>query len=414
MSQPRPALDDVGVLAMVPDLWGPKWQVRHHVLTRLTRYFHVVWMEPALWLRDALSGRRPPPLDEPLPDSSVQVYQPGRWLPQLFRPLWAARLLHRIRLGNANRLLKMRGCRRLVLYLWRPLYAEALHCVRHDLSCYHIDDDYSFGGAWTDFEKFEPQALAGVDQVFIHSPGLIERKGSAHPHVTFAPNGVDYETYARSRPEPADLAGIPRPRIGYAGYLKPQLDWPLIARLAERHSDWSFVFVGAMTPSMVQSPQQYTGLVKALEELSGRPNVHFLGAKTTLELIAYPEHFDVCAMPYVIDEYTHCIYPMKLHEALAAGRPVVGSKIRSLVDFAETIRLAEGEDEWSEALAASLEPAAGAPELVASRRAVAKQHDWSRTVDTIAETIAGRLGPEDASRLQEAQRDAGAAPAREG
>ena len=61
--------------------------------------------------------------------------------------------------------------------------------------------------------------------------------------------------------------------------------------------------------------------------------MHFLGGKPSKSLGAYPQHFDVCLMPYVIDDYTRYVYPLKMHEYLAGGRPVVSSPIRSVEDF---------------------------------------------------------------------------------
>ena len=40
-------------------------------------------------------------------------------------------------------------------------------------------------------------------------------------------------------PEPPDLAAIPHPRIGWTGSLHPQLDYGLIATLAQRRPDWA-------------------------------------------------------------------------------------------------------------------------------------------------------------------------------
>ena len=67
-------------------------------------------------------------------------------------------------------------------------------------------------------------------------------------------------------------------------------------------------------------------LLSVLAELEEQPNVHFLGAKTPEELVGYPAHFDACIMPYRMDDYTKYIYPLKLHEYLASGRPVVASR----------------------------------------------------------------------------------------
>src|SRR4051794_23600223 len=50
---PSPCLADVGVLTLVPYAWESPWLSRHQILTRLAKYFHVVWCEPAPWWREA-------------------------------------------------------------------------------------------------------------------------------------------------------------------------------------------------------------------------------------------------------------------------------------------------------------------------------------------------------------------------
>jgi len=97
-------------------------------------------------------------------------------------------------------------------------------------------------------------------------------------------------------------------------------------------------------------------------------------------------------MPYTNDGYTKFIYPLKLHEDLAAGRPTVGTPIRSLVDFADVIAFPRTFDEWSAAIAEGLSPAANTPERCAARRAGARRFDWDDVVCSIARTIAERLG----------------------
>jgi glycosyltransferase involved in cell wall biosynthesis len=142
-----------------------------------------------------------------------------------------------------------------------------------------------------------------------------------------------------------------------------------------------------------------------VDEMTRFPNVHMLGAKSVRDLAAYPQHFDVCIMPYQINGYTNNIYPLKLNEYLASGRPVVGSPIRSLIDLRGLIGLATSADEWSSALTAALSPESGSPEAAAARRAVAQHFDWSELVYTIARTICERLGPEYAGRVRKLNLD---------
>jgi glycosyltransferase involved in cell wall biosynthesis len=386
-----PLLPEAGVVALVPYRWSQVWQPCNHILTRLARYFHVVWVNPAQNWSDAflnISNLRVPPHDA---GPGFSVYQAPAWLPALYRPGGLAEWASRKRLAQARERLVRCGCKKIILYIWRPEFAAALDSMPFDLSCYHIDDEYSFSTVDLPNSEQEARLIARVGQVFIHSPALLEKKGKINPNTTFAPNGVDFHSYAQSVPEPADIASVPHPRIGYSGHIKKQLNWPLILELTARHREWSFVFVGA--------PNRHPEIVGYLNELSRCPNVHFLGAKTVQQLATYPQHFDVCVMPYRLDDYTKYIYPLKLHEYLASGRPVVGAPIDSLLSFRDVVRLPETPGQWSEAIAESLAPPANSNEVRASRQALARRHDWSTLVRHIAATLASRLGPDVAHRF---------------
>jgi glycosyltransferase involved in cell wall biosynthesis len=388
----EPLLTDVGVLALVPDRWHLQWQPRHQVLTRLAHYFWVVWMNPPEPLQRSLllSMLRSRVENRPVREKGFIVHNPSPFLPQTYSPRWLAELTLRRRLQNARRVLLRRGCAKTVLYLWRPEFAGTLQRLPVDLSCYHIDDEYSFSTVELPILETEAQLIANVDQVFIHSRALLEKKGGINPHTTFVPNGVDFEAYSLPVPEPADLSNIPRPRVGYSGFIKRQLNWPLLVELTAQHPEWSFVFVGARSP--------HPEVATYLQELGRHKNVWFLGAKTAEELAAYPQHFDVCIMPYRVDDYTKYIYPLKLHEYLAAGRPTVGAPIRSLLEFADVIALPATTEEWSRAIRDAL--ATDTEDLRTKRQAVARRHDWQLVVRRIAETIAQRLGPGYSSRLE--------------
>jgi len=389
----KPLLPDIGVIALVPDHWSDLWQPRHQVLSRLASYFHVVWVDPAQEWPEVFTSRRFSKPAKLRATNGFIVYVPPRWLPNLYRPQWLARLSLQQRLRHARRALLARHCKKIILYLWRPDFAPALECVPFDVSCYHIDDEYSFSSVDQPIDEIEKRLISEVRQVFIHSAGLLEKKGNLNPHTAYVPNGVDYQAYASPLPEPMDLATIPHPRIGYTGFLKRMLDWPLIMMLSVDHPEWSFVFVGPA--------HAHPEVTQAMEELSGRRNVHFLGGKPTPELAAYPQHFDVCIMPYRADDYTKYISPLKLHEYLASGRPVVGTRIRSLQEFSDVVSLANTPHDWSAAISEALSPAANTAERRGARQAVAQRYDWQRLVAQIAYFMAERLGREYVDRFSE-------------
>ena len=380
-----PLLPEIGILGMPYHTFGSHWLTPHHVLTRLASYFQVLWLEPPHPWREIRAQRARRSAMAKLVTAhppSFGVHVPEPWLPLVYRPSWLGVALERARVRRAWRQLRRRGCRRFVLYLWHHQFESALEAGHHDLSLYHIDDEYSFTTEPPPMDPQERRVIGAVNQVFAISPGLMERKGGINPHTMFMPEGVDYRAYSTPVPEPKDLASIPHPRVGYTGTLKRQLDWPLLSALAHRHPEWSFVFVG---PRALDGENAAT-----LDAMARLPNVHLLGLKTVAELTAYPQHFDVCIMPYVVNGYTNNIYPLKLHEYLASGRPVVAAPIRSLQEFREMMALPGTVDEWSGALTAAL-AAPAAREAAAARKAVAQEYDWSELVHKIAQTICGRL-----------------------
>jgi glycosyltransferase involved in cell wall biosynthesis len=368
---------DVGILAITLDGWSERYTSRHQVLLRLDRYFQVSWVQPPHEWRDTWRAWRerrvattpPPPIVRPA----------ELWLPRFYSPSWLARATMRARIARARDALASRGCRRFVTYIWNPAMAAELHAVPYDLSLYHIIDEYSYAESERPIDEVESKLIAAVDQVIIHSPALMEKKGRINPHTVWIPNGVDFRAFSTPVPEPADLAAIPRPRIGYCGAIKKQIDWALLDRLSTRHPEWSWVFIGQR--------RHEDEIAARLNAMDAKANVHFLGEKTSHDLARYPQHFDVCTMPYVDNAYTRYIYPLKLHEYLAAGRPTVATPIKTLEGFTHVVSLAATEDEWSAALSRALEQEARSPEAVHARQAVASQYDWDALVERIANVI---------------------------
>jgi glycosyltransferase involved in cell wall biosynthesis len=385
MSLQQPRWGDVGIIALVPDQWSSVWMDRHHVLTRLASYFQVVWMYQPGW-RQCLSamGRRGVVAGASVATAgAMQVYEPGLWLPRLGRPSWLGRFTAKRRFERVHDMLRAQGCRKIVLYLWGIEFADAIDSIPHDLTIYNVSDEYSFSSTEVPVTTAEHRLLSTVGQVFIISPALMKKKGGINPHTDFVPAGVDYWRYATPMPEPNELRQIPHPRIGYLGHLKRNLDWNLLLELSANHPYWSFVFVGPKSP--------HPEIDDAINEMSRRPNVHFLGGRPAERLGEYVQHFDVCTMPYVVDDYTKYIYPGKMHEYLASGNPVVSAPVHSVHEFQSVITIATNTQEWSVAIQDALSERENTQGRRTARQAVASEYDWGRLVEKIANTIAARL-----------------------
>ena|SRR5579862_5530050 len=380
----------IGIISLSVDTWGARWNSRHQVLTRLARQFPVIWVNPAPeWRRAASIGRWTPRerTIDGLPNNFV-VHDSSTLTPIVYRPRWLSKALLRARLRRARASLIRRGCTQIVLYVWHVDYADAVSALPSELSIYHIYDEYSHSEHELPLDAAEERLVRSVGQVFTVSPTMQARKGVLNRHSTLISNGVDYDAFATPVPEPADIGAIPHPRLGYTGYVKKQIDWDMLLELAHRRPDWSFVFVGAR--------HVHPEIDAVLARLDALPNVHFLGEKPTSELSRYPQHFDVCLMPYRVNDYTKYIYPLKLHEYLATGRPIVSVPLPALHGAEHLVTIARGVDEWEQAIARQLEPAATDADRQRERRAEARSHDWSTIADRIATVIRERLAAREA------------------
>ncbi|HMI50453.1 MAG TPA: glycosyltransferase [Candidatus Saccharimonadales bacterium] len=383
----QPLLPEVGVVCIPPEYWDVAWlQTEHQVISRLSLFFRVVWMDPSENWRETLRDGLPsvPVFSNAKTFENLTVHRQEFWLPQFFKPRWLSRYTFLERVRRAQEYLRSQGCKKIVLYLWTPEYGLALEAGRWDLVAYHIDDEYSFSEIEVPTPPEELTVIRESGQVFVHSAPLMEKKGKINPHTSYSPNGVYYAAFATPVPEPVDIAAIPHPRVGYAGFIKKQLDWTLLRELVFRHPGWSFVFVGKQSP--------HPELDGILAELKAKGNVYFLGDKSAAELALYPQHFDVCLMPYELNDYTKFIYPLKLHEYLASGSPTISTPIPAVTPYNGLVALPTSIPEWESAIADSLRPEMNSQEKRAARQAVAKQHDWESLTRRIAGTMAERLG----------------------
>jgi glycosyltransferase involved in cell wall biosynthesis len=399
-----PIVPDVGIVAVTDDSWNGCWTTRHFLLQHLARFFRVAWLEPTRgpwWART--SRARASRASEWEVNTvrtagltGVTKYEPLPWLPDFYKLQSARRALRYLRYASVAWSLRRQGCRRVVLYVWRPTFVDALEARRRfDAVVYHIDDEYTFSETATPIPPAELRLIREADAVIVHSPQLAERKGGINRRTFVVPNGVDYDLHARRQEPPASVSAIPRPRIGYIGIVKKQLDMALLCKLAERSSAWSFVLVGPLG--------NLSGVEADFETLTHLPNVHLLGYQEPDELPAYEQAFDVCIMPYQVNHYTDCIYPLKLHEYLASGKPVVASDIRTLRDFSHVISLASGVDGWIAAIQASLTEEARSERSVSLRQAIAAQHDWRLLAAKTASIMGSLLGDDVRKRVPDIQ-----------
>jgi glycosyltransferase involved in cell wall biosynthesis len=126
--------------------------------------------------------------------------------------------------------------------------------------------------------------------------------------------------------------------------------------------------------------------------LDSEPNVHLLGPRAWTELPPFLAALDIGLIPYIRSAYTATVYPTKLFEYLAMGRPVVSSDLPEvrrlgLPEFA--VRIAPDHVRFIAAVRDAL--ADTDPSAPERRRELASQRDWAAIVARMAALISERL-----------------------
>lgn len=181
-----------------------------------------------------------------------------------------------------------------------------------------IDDwtDPALGGEWFD-PSVERSLVNEADLLCGSAPDLADRlKGLGGKGVLLVPNGVNAPIFGRAiGPVPDDFPAMDRPILGYHGSLYGDwFDWSALERVALTNPESHVVVIGDLPTSSPKMPH----------------NVHFLGLKRQIELPEYVGRFDVGLIPFVVNDTTHAVSPLKAFEYLAMGVPVAAPPLRSL------------------------------------------------------------------------------------
>ncbi|WP_434042554.1 MULTISPECIES: glycosyltransferase family 1 protein [Sorangium] len=281
-------------------------------------------------------------------------------------------------------MMKRHGITDHVLWYYTPMALSFSRHLAPAATVYDCMDELSaFAGAPPALKEREAELLRLSDLVFAGGASLYEAKRALHPSVHALPSSVDVAHFARaraaSRAEPADQAGIPRPRLGFFGVLDERLDVDLIAAVAALRPAWQIVLVG---PVAKIDPST----------LPRAPNIHLLGQKRYEELPAYLGGWDVALLPFARNEATRFISPTKTPEYLAGGKPVVSTSIRDVVQpYGELglVRIADAPRDFVAAVEAALAEDRGP--LLARADDLLGQRSWDATWATIERLLEGAL-----------------------
>jgi len=306
---------------------------KHHIMRILAGHTDVLWVESAGMRRPKLSN----PLDlrrivARLRRSAAGVQRDGNDRLHVVSPL-SIPLPGRGLATRVNRFLYKRTIKRALaglglkrpplLWVYTPTVAPYVGSIPRAGLVYHCVDRW---WAFSDYDAkvmrdCHEQLCREADVVFASAGELLQDCLKYTSRAYLLRHGVEWEHFARAAlapPErPAELRDIEGPIIGFFGLIHEWVDQDLLCRVAAAYPQATIVLIGRVQVDDAR--------------LRAMPNIRLLGQRPYAELPAYAAAFDVALVPFVRNELTAAVNPIKLREYLCAGLPVVATALPEIV-----------------------------------------------------------------------------------
>ena len=268
---------------------------------------------------------------------------------------------------------------RIILWVSSPAYLFSIPFIgKTDLLIYDRLDDFANMPGFGKETKFWDLILAKkADVVFSSSKKLNDFAKLHSRKPIILRNAVEYAHFDVSNKEvtcPPDLFSIPEPRICFVGVIGDWIDLELVAKVAISHPQWHFVFIGPYK----SKKNSYTTV----------PNIHFLGKKSYSTIPSYLAHIAICLLPFKITTLTNSVNPVKLYEYLAAGKPIISTRIAESILLKDFLTLVDSPDELSDAILKLLN--SKNERQTKKGQIFARSNDWNSRVQLVEEIFSSK------------------------
>lgn len=191
------------------------------------------------------------------------------------------------------------------------------------LKVYYCVDEFSLwpGLDYKLVQKMESKLLKEVDLVIATSDALAASKTINNKTTQVITHGVDFDFFQI----PALMKNNLPPKLCYFGLFDERFDQELICSFLKTKPEVELHIIG--------------NVVCGTDKLKAFSNVVFHGKVPYKELPAKISEMDIFLLPYVLNELTRNINPLKLKEYLGIGRPVIATKLPEVIKLSSHLNL---------------------------------------------------------------------------
>ncbi|MCP4745016.1 MAG: glycosyltransferase family 1 protein [Desulfobacteraceae bacterium] len=308
------------------------------------------------------------------PTSNITVCSP--WIVPLVYNRAITKLNRHIIRVQFNKLLSNQNFKPYILWIGTPAAAFCMDMFDPEFIVYHAVDRYS-QFSFVDKNKicaYEKKVAQKADVILCTSDAIRNDLSGYNKSAFTVTHAVDFDHFnsaLESGVIPTDLKTISKPIIGYFGGLSERLNYSLLKKIALRYTNANIVLIGKKLHDL--------GYIENL------PNVHILGFRDYDSLPSYLKHFNVCLIPYLVNELMLGVDPIKLREYLCQGKPVVSTKLPEAEKLKPLLFLGENEEDFVEKVGYALKE--NGSSLKKDRIRLARKCDWPNKTEEISKIL---------------------------
>ncbi|WP_322400431.1 glycosyltransferase [Massilia luteola] len=348
--------------------WDFVFQRPQHLMTRLAEHYRILFVEEPVYDEGEAHLKKTavaPNITVCQPHTGIQA--PGFHDDQI--PTLQTLLADLVPEGE-----------RPVVWFYTPMALPLLQGFDPALVIYDCMDELAaFKNAPKQLLQRENALLNIADLCFTGGPSLYQSKRDRHANAHCFSSSVDAKHFQKaldrddSHPEQAHLA---RPRLGFYGVIDERFDTELIKQVAAARPGWQIVLVG---PVVKIDPAN----------LPRADNIHYMGQRTYEQLPQFLAGWDVCLLPFALNESTKFISPTKVLEYMAAELPSVSTPITDVkVPYGDVVAIADTPEKFIVACDRMLAMTAEQKTALTERmRAIVAGTSWNLTATKMHQLI---------------------------
>lgn len=353
--------------------WDALWQRHQQLFTRFPSSWRILFIEPTsipvLLKQPRRFFTRKYRNIEIISLPSIPLidrFKNLRWINDSLVSLWLRSILKKKNMKNP------------ILFYYEPRYSTLIGKLQEKLVILdYIDDKLAFSNVPIWMKTYLDNLIKKANLIFVVSSYLYKNiQKTRTDNIYLIGNGVDVSHFRKAMtdiPVPDDIAKIKKPIVGYVGALSDWVDFEIIRAISQEFPDLSIVLVGP----------EFPGVKSEIDSLKQHSNIFILGARPYELLPNYLKAFDVCIIPFKLNELTLSSNPIKFYEYISSGKKVVSVNLPEVKLFDNVIHVVNNLDEFLQFVRISLNEKANIGEFIR----ITEENTWDRKSENMVELI---------------------------